>query len=137
MSESIREELLVDYYSAVVGTVGGDNSYELVLYTHSDTQLKLSVFKKSEDEGETRADFLVPIKALEDCEEVIKKNKFAKWNKKYENIGMDGAVTVVKFRNGDGSCTRVSTDRMPDDGLRRMGEVQSALSAYLKDEYKV
>ena len=135
--EEVEETMLVDYYHAVVATVGGDNSHELVLYEYSDDKLKLSVFDADEDSGETRTDYLVPKKVLDECKEVIKRNKFDKWNKKYEDIGMDGAVTVVKYQKDDGSYERISTDRMPDDGIQKMGEIQTVLSKYIKDEYKV
>lgn len=131
-----REELLVDYYYAVVGTDGGDSSCELVLYTYSDTELKLSVFSKSDGEDESRADYLVPVTAFEECEKVIKQNKFGVWNDKYDDIGMDGSKTVVKYKNDDGSYTRVSSDRIPDDGLKKMNDIQTVLRSYVQEQYK-
>ncbi len=43
-------------------------------------------------------------------------------------------MTAVKFRNDDGSYTRVSTDAMPDDGLRQMGEIAAIIRGYIRDE---
>ncbi|MBQ7505069.1 MAG: hypothetical protein IJT79_07120 [Ruminococcus sp.] len=129
--------MLVDYYTAVAGTVGGDNSHEMVLYYHSDDDVMLSVFDKDEDSGETRTDYIVPIKALGECKEVIRRNKFDTWNKKYGDTAIDGGATVVKYLNDKNETVRVSTDRMPDDGLKRLGEIASVLHKYTLDKYKV
>lgn len=132
-----EEAMLVDYYTATVATVGGDSYHELVLYEYSGDKLRLSVFDKDGDSDETREDYLVPVKALEECRAVIKKNEFDNWNDKYEDIGLDGGVTVVKYLNDNGEVVRVSTDCMPDDGKQKLSEIWAVLSSYVKDEYKI
>ena len=132
-----KATMLVDYYTAVTGTVGGDNSHEMVLYYHSDDDVMLSVFDKDEDSGETRTDYIVPIKALDECKEVIKRNKFDTWNKKYGDTALDGGATVVKYLNDKNETVRVSTDRMPDDGLKKLGEIAAVLHKYTQEKYKV
>lgn len=129
--------MLVDYYTAVTGTVGGDSSREMVLYYHSDYDVELSVFDNDEGSGELRTDYIVPIDALKECKEVIRRNKFDTWNKKYDDTAIDGGVTVVKYLNDKNETIRVSTARMPDDGLKKMGEIAGVLNSYVKDEYKI
>lgn len=129
--------MLVDYYTAVTGTVGGDRSHEMVLYYHSDYDVELRVYEKDEDSDELRTDYIVPIEALKECKEVIKRNKFDTWNKKYDDTALDGGVTVVKYLNDKNETIRVSTDRMPDDGIKKMGEIASVLNKYTQDKYKV
>lgn len=129
--------LLVDYYTAITGTVGGDNSREMALYYHSDYDVELRVYEKDEDSGETETDYIVPIEALNECKEVIKRNKFDTWNKKYDDTAIDGGVTVVKYLNDKNETIRVSTDRMPRDGEKKLGEIASVLNKYIQEKYKV
>ncbi|MBR1732008.1 MAG: hypothetical protein IJ725_06215 [Ruminococcus sp.] len=132
---AFQETMLVDYYTATVATDGGDNSRELVLYYYSDTEVRLSVFYKSDGEDERRYNYIVPREALEKCQEIIKKYKLKDWNDKYEDTGLDCGVTVVKFRQDDGSYIRVSTDCMPDNGEAKMDEIGALLSGYAQDKY--
>ena len=132
-----EDKMLVDYYTATVATAEGDSHRELVLYYYSDDEVKLSVFNQDFNEDETREDYLVPVEALDKCRSIIKKNKFDKWNDKYEDTGLDGGVTVVRYLNDKDETIRVSTDRMPDDGERKLGEIGAVLSGYVQEKYKI
>ena len=101
---------------------------------HNEDRAKLDVYSADADSDETCVSYLVPYEAVDRCYEVIKKGKFAKWNEKYSDTALDGGMTAVKFRNDDGSYTRVSTDAMPDDGLRQMGEIAAIIRGYIRDE---
>ncbi|MEE0843284.1 MAG: hypothetical protein U0L75_03040, partial [Ruminococcus sp.] len=130
-----EETMEVDYYTAVVATAGGDRHDEMVLSDIGRTdRAKLDVYSADADSDETCVSYLVPYEAVDRCYEVIKKGKFAKWNEKYSDTALDGGMTAVKFRNDDGSYTRVSTDAMPDDGLRQMGEIAAIIRGYIRDE---
>ena len=130
-----EETMMVDYYTAVVATAGGDRHDEMVLSDIGRTdRAKLDVYSADADSGETCVSYLVPYEAVDRCYEVINEGKFAEWNIKFSDTALDGGVTAVKFRNDDGSYTRVSTDAMPDDGLRQMGEIAAIIRGYIRDE---
>lgn len=135
MAYEPEETMMVDYYTAVVATAGGDSHEEMVLIDIGRTdRAKLDVYSAEADSGETCVSYLVPYEAVDRCYEVINEGKFAEWNKKFSDTALDGGVTAVKFRNDDGSYTRVSTDALPDDGLRRMGEIAAVMRGYIRDE---
>ena len=130
-----EETMMVDYYTAVVATAGGDRHDEMVLSDIGRAdRAKLDVYSADADSGETCVSYLVPYEAVDRCYEVINEGKFAEWNIKFSDTALDGGVTAVKFRNDDGSYTRVSTDAMPDDGLRQMGEIAAIIRGYIRDE---
>ncbi|MBQ3417001.1 MAG: hypothetical protein IJH32_04125 [Ruminococcus sp.] len=128
--------MLVDYYTAVVGTDGCDHYTEKVLYEYSDEQAELTVYSKYDGEDETSESYLVPYEAVEKCYEIIRDNKLGEWNDKYDTP-IDGAVTAVRYREDDGSYIRVSTDAMPDGGEGIMDSIGGVMNGYLKDEYKI
>lgn len=137
ITEGDEPVMLVDYYTAVVATVGGDRSLERVLYAYSDEQVKLVVYTKEDGEDEVSESYLVPYEAVKRCYEIIRKNKLNKWNDKYDGPAPTGSVTVVKFREDDGSYIRVSTDAMPSDGESIMDSIGSAMAGYAVDAYRI
>ena len=137
ITEADEPQMLVDYYTAVVATVGGDHSLERVLYAFSDEQAKLVVYTKADGEEEESESYLVPIEAVRKCYEIIRENELGQWNDRYDGPAMTGAVTVVKFREDDGSYVRVSTDAMPDDGEAIMDSIGSVMAGYAVDAYRI
>lgn len=129
--------MLVDYYTAVVGTDGYDRSVEKVLYEYSDTQAELTVYANSDGEEEVSESYLVPYEAVDRCYEIIRENKLSEWNDKYDGPALDGGVTAIRFKEDDGGYVRVSTDAMPDDGERIMDSIGGVMNEYIKDEYKI
>ena len=132
-----EDVMLIDYYTAVVGTPGYDRYSEKVLYVYSDELAKLTLYSKFADEEEESESYLVPFKAVEECYEIIRQNKLGEWNDRYDGPALSGGVTAVRFRQDDGSYIRVSTDAMPDDGERIMDSIGGVMNGYLKDEYKI
>lgn len=124
------EILLVDYYRAIVGTDGGDSSYELALYRMGGGGLELREYTREAGGEEQVRTFSVPYSAKEDCYEVIDKSDFYKWES-MDGIATDGAVTVVKYRE-NGGYIRVSSENMPEDGIEKMDRVRAALQEYSK-----
>ena len=107
-----EEEMLIDYYQATVATAGGDCYEELVLYSEPDGGLKLVLYSKAPgDEEEASTEYKVPPSAAERCYEIINNNDFRSWNGQ-KGVGLTGALTVLKFKDG-GGYTRVSTENMP------------------------
>jgi len=135
--QSEEDIMLIDYYRATVATVGGDGYDEYVLYRYSDTEAKLSVFRKHYgDEEESRADYIVPYEAAEKCYELIDELGFRDWKRRTDTYGITGAFVTVKFREDDGSYERVSSESMPDGGREDMDKVGALLAGYMKEEYK-
>ena len=124
--------MLIDYYAATVGTDGGDSHRELVLSTTNDPEkLLLEVFEQSGDGAESRVRYSAPYSAAEDCFDVIYSNNMAGWKDIDDPYVIDGALTVVKYRDEYGGYVRVSTEQMPRDGEAALGAVGAALSRYL------
>ena len=130
-----QDAMLIDYYSATVATVGGDRSYEAVLYEYSDTEAKLVIYQNYPGGEEMYSDtYIVPYEAVERCYKLIEESKLAEWNAIYPDIPLTGAVTVCKFRGADGEYVRVSTDAMPDNGRGILDSIGAVMSSYVKNE---
>lgn len=130
--------LLVDCYSATVGTDGGDCHTELALYSSDDPlTATLEVYELEPGEGneETCVRYTVPYEAVDRCFGVIDEEGFRSWEGRGDLTCIDGVKYVCKFRNGDGSYTRVSSDEMPEGGIGSMGRVTAVLLEYVKEEY--
>lgn len=126
--------MLVDYYDRTVGTPEEQPYYELVLYTHSDTRLRLEEYTGGGTEDERCTAYLVPLQAGQDAFDVIKKNGMDKWNKK-SGTAISGRAYVCKFPDGSGDVERVTSGNMPEDGSRAFGEVMVALRQWCREEY--
>lgn len=132
------ETMMIDYYTAVTGTDGGDRSDEMTLTRIEENgDLRLDVYSKEAGSDETCVSYIVPDEAADRCYEVIYAGKFDEWNDKYPDSPLDGSVTSVKYRNGDGSYTRVSTDAMPDDGPDQMNKIRKIMSGYAVEDNKI
>lgn len=138
VTEPVRaDELLVDYYYAIVGTDGGDRHDELALYRAKDGSLYINRYSGGGNGEEVCTGYRADENAVTQCYELIKKYKLSKWND-MEGDCIDGAVTVVKFRNDDGTYTRTSTDNYPSSyGMKAYGEIQAALLAYVTEENRI
>lgn len=132
-----QNEMLVDYYYAIVGTDGGDSKYELVLSKTQSASARLDVYKTEPDSTEKSTTYMIPYEAVTQCYEVIDSAKMREWNKKGYDSPVDGAVTVVKFRDDDGSYISVSTNKAPSDGERNMDKIKIILEGYATDENRI
>ncbi len=130
--EEVKGVMLIDWYSKTVATVDGGGFNEIVLFEHSDTELKLSFFSKDEDSDETRRDCIVDKKALTDCLEIINRFRLGEWSKLNNPTSLSGVVKVVKYRTENGGYIRVSSDKMPEDGERAFDELEKALKKHCK-----
>ena len=115
--EEAKEVMLIDWYSKTVATVDGGGFNEIVLFEHSDTELKLSFFSKDEDSDETRRDCIAHKKALTDCLEIIR-------------YALRVMIDLAEHENG--GYIRVSSDKMPEDGERAFDELEKALKKHCK-----
>ncbi len=130
-------DILVDYYSATVGTDGYDCHTELVLTATEDADvLLLSRYEQEDPESdESCIEYLVPYDAYEVCYEVIGREGFEGWDKLKNPMAIEGASYVLKYRDEYGDYHRCTSAAMPEDGSKSFGTVGNALSAYLREEY--
>ncbi len=129
--------MLVDYYDGVTGTVDGDSYEEYVLYSVDDTQLLLSVYRRSGEDPETVTDYLVPISALEEARQEISRSGMDTWQDLELRAGPTGRFLVCKYRTEDGSYVRVSSDALPPEGEKAMDAVGRVLRSYAVSEYLI
>lgn len=128
-------DVLVDYYTATVGTDGYDSSRELVLYYLNDDEAKLTVFIKPSPDAETEeTSYTVPYSAASRCDRQIERERLDSWDYIEDKTAIDGAVSTLRFRYM-GQYYRVSTDDMPEGGEKSIYSVGAILEEYVKDEY--
>ena len=134
--ESLTGDLLVDLYTASVATDGGDGYEEMTLYTYTSDRLRLVVYRQDGNDTERSTTYFVPRAALGRCLEVIDEADMRSWNDSAEPLdGEEGAVTVCKFRDTDGSYVRVTSEAMPEDGAQAFAQIRQVLQSYAADAY--
>lgn len=117
--------LLIDYYEETY-TEEGKEHYELVLRTTEDPLvLKLTEYIGTGGE-ETSKDYFVSGHAFDDFLHVIEVNEMRHWNNLEESESIDGMKIVVKFRI-DEEEFRVSSEKMPEDGMSVFAEIKRLL----------
>ncbi|MBQ9414700.1 MAG: hypothetical protein IJU16_06205 [Clostridia bacterium] len=124
-----EEVMLVDYYHAIVATVGGDQHDELVLYRTADG-IRLDAYHGTPNTEETCVSRIVPEEAVTRCYEVIDRYDWRHIQEQETIGGMTGTVTVCKFRDNDGSYVRLSTEEMTDTMMDGMNEIAAILQSY-------
>lgn len=135
--ESRTGDLLVDLYTSSVATDGGDGYAEMTLYAYTSDQLKLVVYRQDDGGTEQSTTYLVPRAALDRCCDVIEEAGMRTWNDSAEPLdGEEGAVTVCKFRDTDGSYVRVTSEAMPEDGAQAFARIRQVLQSYATDAYR-
>ena len=125
-------ELLVDCYRATVATVGGDGCVEMTLTSSDDpSAVILDVYTKEADEEEKHETFTVPYEAASRCFAAIEEEGLAAWHERDDLVSINGAKYVCKFRTESGSYIRVSSEEMPEDGVRSLTRISSILAEYV------
>lgn len=119
-----NENLVFDYYEAVVATVDGDGYDEYCLYKYTDNRLVLASYSKWEDKEEKMNFCIVPSSVLNDCMDLVKKYKMITWK---DGRGLNGKRYVVKFMN-EGELKRVTSDDMPEDSREAFDSIGRVLS---------
>lgn len=135
--DGITGDLLVDLYTASVATDGGDGYNEMTLYAYTSDQVRLVVYRKDADDSEeTQTTYTVPYAAVSRCYAVIDEENMRGWNDEAAPDGEEGAVTVCKFREPDGSYTRVTSEATPEGGAQAFAKIREVLMSYVSDAYK-
>ena len=130
LEKAVDDNIVFDYYEAVVASVGGNDSKEYVLYS-CDYNGYLIMVKYTKEDGEPEYSYacLVPATTYDDCMKVVKKYKMTKW--KHE-IGLAGGIYVVRFSEGEENY-RITSESMPEDGMKAFDEIAGILGAAWKD----
>ena len=133
--EIVPDILLFDYYSATTGTDGYDSHVEYTLSTYSRDQHRLSVYvKESPEEEETRTDYLVPAELSEKCYRAVYEYEMDKWADRDDLEPIDGAVVVLKYKNGE-EYVRLSSEAAPYGGVAEMDSIGMMLAEYATPDY--
>ena len=128
-------DLLVDYFTRVVGTPMEMPYSETVLYAYSEDSLLLETYHNGGTDNETVTQYLVPVEAYEDILEVIRQTGMDTWNDE-EGYAITGVYTVCKFQDGD-RFIRVTSEHMPLDGENDFDTVAWAMGKWVDDKYLI
>lgn len=127
--------LLLDSYRSITGTDDGGYD-EISLYAYDDDQVMMHVYHQEGDEEESEVKYLVPYEVVDQCYEIIKEHKLREWKTLKDAVSLDGAKLVLKYKDDD-LYVRVTSDKMPKDGEKAFGDIESLLKGYIKNEYLV
>ena len=129
--------MLADLYSRTVGTPMEMPYFEIVMYTLSDTHVKIAKYTDGGADDEKVTTYHVPIEAAQKVFDVIRETGMDKWNDREDNVGLNGKLYVCKFPADNGEYIRVSSESMPENGTEAFNKVSSAMLEYATDEYIV
>ncbi len=133
-----REDvMLLDFYTATVAAADDDGGHlEMALYTTVSGKWKLLVYRQeSQEEPETCTAYNVPYMAVDKCFAILDEENVRAWNDEPTD-GEEGAVTVCKFRDTDGTYVRVTSEAMPEGGARAFARIRETLQSYATDAYR-
>lgn len=126
-----EKRVLADYFYKTVGTPMEMPYSEIVLY-ESDPDDLIEVYENGGSEYETITRYSISKDAYQSILNVILEHKMDTWNDIGHLSGFVGAVYAVRFWDGNEQI-RVSSDRMPGDGMQAFHAVESAMYGLLKD----
>ena len=126
-----EKRVLADYFYKTVGTPMEMPYSEIVLYESEPDDL-IEVYENGGSEYETITRYSISKDAYQSILNVILEHKMDTWNDIEHLSGFVGAVYAVRFWNGT-KQVRVSSDRMPGDGMQAFHAVESAMYGLLKD----
>lgn len=131
--------IMVDYYETAVADVGEDGAengyYELVLYDDQNGELLLVEYRNGGTSREIETRYRVPASVLTDALDVIFNARMDAWNDMSDTVSVDGALYVCNY-NDSGSYTRVTSEKMPEDGMEAFSALKALLVSYLNETYR-
>lgn len=130
-----KEQMIINYYSKTYSLDKYD-SHEMVLSTTSDSsKIRLEIYKKVDNNAETKTTVYLPNTVIDDCMKWIKECKMNTWNQDSQGISLDGKLMVCKFYF-NGEYIRVSTDCMPENGEQMIEKVANIISKHVSQKYE-
>ena len=132
---NVEEELLFDYYSSPVAVVGDAIYHETTINRGSDGNIYINIYSGDKNKGTTNSHttYTSSIEALESVMEIVRKYDMESWNET-GGPGIAGAIKVAKFFNSNNEFIRISSDKMPEDGLKAFNEIINCLGSFIKEE---
>lgn len=127
-----REDvMLLDFYTASSAVADDGGGYlEMTLYTTAGGKWKLLVYSRETQEApETCTAYNVPYMAVDQCFAILDEENVRSWNEEPAD-SEEGAVTVCKFRDTDGSYVRVTSEAMPEGGAQAFARIRQTLQSY-------
>lgn len=121
-----KKVMLADYYERMAGTSDEQPYYELVLYTQDADYLLLEQYENGGTDQESVTSYTVAKDIYTKVMDLVKTYDLAKWNETGSESA-DGVYRVIKYYD-NGTYIRVSTDRMPEDGLSAFDAVKQVLA---------
>ena len=126
-----KKVMLADYYERMAGTADEQPYYELVLYTQDADHLLLEQYENGGTDRETVKQYTVSKDIYAKVMDLVKTYDLASWNETGSESA-EGVYRVVKYYDS-GTYIRVSTDRMPKDGLSAFDAVKQLLTAAVNE----
>ena len=123
--------VIFDYYEKTVGTAGSEPYYEMVLYTYSEEEVRLTCYTFDGASPETEVSYIIPLDSYLAAMEICDYYEMSDWNTWPEYKSIDGKLYVCKFYNGK-TLTRVSSEQMPENGDEAFTEIYHLLSSYTR-----
>ena len=133
-----REDvMLLDFYTSSTAAADEGGGYlEMTLYTTVGGNWKLLVYARETQEApETCTAYDVPYMAVDKCFSILDEENVRAWNDEPLD-GEEGAVTVCKFRDTDGTYVRVTSEAMPEGGAQAFARIRETLQSYATDAYR-
>jgi hypothetical protein len=131
---AVTRTVLVDYYAAVaaVDEAPGEEEgyYEIVLYDDDCAELLLEEYTNGGTPNEQVRSCRVPREAADEAKTLIERYRMPEWNTMDDCDSLEGAVYVCRF-NLNGSSVRVTSERMPNDGMEAFSAIRTLLQGYL------
>ncbi len=125
-------DMVFDYYERTVGTPEKQPYYEVVLYAHSDSELRMEIYTDGGTPDEKVTERTVPMQVYRDVMSIVKETGMDGWNERSDTVGIAGHIYVCKFPGGE-KMVRVSSEAMPEDGRSAFSRVLSILEDAAKE----
>ena len=131
--------IMIDYYETVVAAVEEDGAedgyYELVLYDDQRGELLLVEYRSGGTSREIETHYRVPARVLTDALDVIFNARMQEWNDMTDTVSAEGVLCVCSY-NDSGIYTRVTSEKMPEDGMEAFSALKTLLASYLNETYR-
>ena len=129
-----KKLLLVDYFQRTVGTGEEEPYFEMVVYALDDGSLIMERYADGGTLEQTVTTYDVPAEVYERALEIIRKRGLEDWNQLEDYQSLDGVVFVIRYYDGE-KHLRVSSGKMPGNGLEAFREIKGLLLEYTAPQY--
>ena len=129
-----KKVLLVDYFQRTVGAGEEEPYFEMVVYALDDGSLIMERYADGGTPEQTVTTYDVPAEVYDRALEIIRKRGLEDWNKLEDYQSLDGVIFVIRYYDGEKQL-RVSSEKMPGNGLEAFREIKALLLEYTAPQY--